>query len=76
MLGCFYVLFVEGDIEPSLIGPFRNPEDRDNEAIRLKREHGDEHGIFMLDIDTIGRPSVDAYSGGFFEDALQRDEDD
>ena len=73
MLGGYYVLFVEGDVEPSLCGPYHNPKDRDEEAVRLKREHGDEHGIFMLDIDTIGRPSVDAYSGGFFQEALKDD---
>jgi len=71
MLGGYYVLFVEGDIEPSLVGPFHNTDERDKAAVSLKREHGDENGIFMLDIDTIGRPSVDAYSGGFFEEALK-----
>lgn len=66
----FYVLLIEGDVEPSLIGPFMDSKDRDNEAIRLKLEHGDNSGIFALDTDTARKPEVWAYSNSFFEYAL------
>lgn len=64
----YYVLFVWGDVEPSLIGPFPSWQKRDTHAKALKEEHGDEHGIYALNVSTKGNPRVDAYSGGFFRD--------
>ena len=67
----FYVLFVEGDIEPSLLGPYKTQNERDAKARELKiNEDGyanDENGIFWMDV-THGVPEVGFYSGGFFEE--------
>jgi len=62
-----YLVFVEGDIEPRIVGPFANGDERDRKAKELRREHGRDHGIFMLDVEpSTGAPSIDAYCGGFF----------
>lgn len=66
MIETYYVLIIYGDIEPDLIGPFTTEETRDEKAIDLKREYGNEHGIFPMNIDADGAPTVGAYSGGFF----------
>ena len=64
-----YLVFVEGDIDPSIIGPFADDDERDRKAHDLRREHGRDHGIFMLDVDPIsGVPTIDAYCGGFFHE--------
>ena len=55
-----HLLIVHGDIEPELIGPFSDEDQRDDAAMARRREHGDEDGIFMLDIDRGGRPGVAA----------------
>ena len=55
------------------LGPYKSEESRDRAALRLKKNVGDEDGIFMLDvvpkrghaIPTI--PKVFAYSGDFFD---------
>jgi len=62
-----YLVFVEGDIEPRIVGPFADGDERDKKARELRREHGRDHGIFMLDVEPMsGAPSIDAYCGGFF----------
>ena len=62
-----WIVFVEDDIEPEIKGPYSKEGDRDTAAKALKKEFGDQHGIFALDIKKDGTPSISAYSGGFFE---------
>ena len=69
-----WLLVVWGDVEPDLLGPYMDGEARDKAAVELKRAHGDDNGIFMLDAE--GLPEVGAYSGGFFSGALGEDDDD
>ena len=62
-----YLVFVEDDIEPRIVGPFADGDTRDKKARELRREHGQDHGIFMLNVTLIsGATTIDAYSGAFF----------
>ena len=61
-----YLLTIWGDVEPVLSGPFETAEKRDAAAKAFRSANGDEHGLYMLDVDSDGQPEVDAYSGGFF----------
>lgn len=66
----YYVLKVWQDVEPELSEPFDTEEERDNEALRMKKEDGDdESGFYRLDIDDNGMnnciPSVSSY--GYLE---------
>jgi hypothetical protein len=61
----FYVLFIWGGVDPSLKGPFPTEELRDNESRRLKTKHGDEHGIYPLNVGEDGVPKIGAYSNIF-----------
>ena len=58
----YYVLIIENDIEPTVVGPFNSKEDRDQEAKRLRFEDED-NGIFALDSE--GEVDIQAYSGGY-----------
>lgn len=58
-----YLLVVWCDIEPEIQGPFDTEEERDIKAREIRREEGDEHGLFMLDAE--GEVEVNAYSGTF-----------
>jgi len=60
-----YLLVVWGDVEPELI-ECKNFDERDQRAKKLKAEHGDDNGLFMLTITPCGEAVVDAYSGEFF----------
>ena len=62
-----YLIFVEGDIEPRIVGPFADGDERDKKARELRSANGPDHGIFMLDVHAGNSiPSVRAYCGGFF----------
>lgn len=62
-----YLLVIEGDVEPVVIGPFPTMEDRDDDALEHRWQEGDRDGLFMLDITDDGRPIVNSYSGAFFD---------
>ena len=59
-----YLIF--GDLEPEIAGPFRNMNERDRKALEIDKERSDEDLIFMLDIDSDGKPAIEPYSNGFF----------
>ena len=61
-----YVLLVQGDIEPSLHGPYATQDEQQKVARTLKQQHGDQAGIYWLELDS-GVPKVGAYSRAFFE---------
>jgi hypothetical protein len=69
----YYVLVVEGCVEPSLSDPFKSWLARDKEARRVCNEgvdnHGDteNNGVFWLDVTPDGKVEVGAYSNGFME---------
>lgn len=63
-----YLLFVWGDIEPELKGPFSSVTKRNKAARQFRKKEGREHGIFMLGIEPSGKPWVGGYSGAFFGD--------
>ena len=63
----YYVLFIEGDVEPKLYGPYKTHKNRDKKAQKLRAENGPEDGIFWMDM-TAGKPVVGAYPANFFEE--------
>jgi len=63
----YYIIFVWGDIEPQVKGPFGNREQRDATIKELRKIKGEEHGYFWLNI-VDGKPEAGAYPGRFFEE--------
>lgn len=60
----YYVIGVWGDVEPELHGPFRSMKKRDDKARELRATDAlDSGGIYRLNIDEKGKPTVDSYSG-------------
>ena len=62
----YYLIAVEGSIEPEAIGPFRGGRKRDDEAKKVRAQQGDDDALFWADVDEKGNLNVGAYSGGFF----------
>jgi len=63
-----YLLYVVGDVEPTLEGPYPTGDARDQKAIEIRNEEGiDAGGLYMLDVDANGVPTVGAYTGGFLD---------
>ena len=61
-IGDHYVLHVIGDVEPQLHGPYASAPDRDRVAIELRRQNGDEDGLYRLDIMAGMHPLVYPFS--------------
>jgi hypothetical protein len=71
----FYLMVVLGDVEPEIRGPFATAEGRDADAVTHRR--GDpsmRDGLYMLDVDANGKPTIGAYSGGFFDESAETPE--
>lgn len=70
-----YLIYVWGDVDPELLGPYPSDRARDKAALLLDKEEGDERGgIYMLDVYDGGAATVGSYCGGFFEDGLVDDD--
>lgn len=61
-----YLVVVVGDVDPYLKGPFKSDATRLAAARRYRKEEdGDlNDGMYRLDIDAKGRPTIGAFSGG------------
>ena len=63
----YYVLFIWGLVDPQLIGPFNNPEDRDTQAQKLYQENRGESGYYKLTVPKGVEIDIDCYSDDFLE---------
>ncbi len=62
----YYLLEVEGGVEPTVHGPFRTTDERDNAAKQIRQRQKEDDGLFWADIDGAGRLAVGSYRAGFF----------
>jgi hypothetical protein len=62
----YYLLFVWGCVEPELVGPFATTEERNSEAQKYHREHGEQHGYFPVQITKGCQIEIECFSGSFF----------
>lgn len=62
-----YLLIVEGDVEPSIRGPYKTEAGRDRQAGLHRKHHGNEDGLYKLTMIN-GTPRVDSFSGGEMEE--------
>lgn len=64
-----YLVYIYGDVDPTLLGPYSTTGKRNAAARRLRKKDGDQHGIYQLNLDKGlgGLPSISAFSGGFFK---------
>lgn len=67
----FFVLFIHGDVDPELIGPYDTMLERDAKALELKAQHGDEHGIFGIYWKGYTHLSVLSYTNHFLDVELK-----
>jgi hypothetical protein len=62
----YYLLEVEGGVEPIVRGPYRAKTKRDSVAKRIRLSQEEDDGLFWADIDETGRLTIGAYAAGFF----------
>ncbi len=66
MRGKYYLLEVEGGVEPIVRGPYRAKIERDSAAKRIRLSQEEDDSLFWADVDGIGRLTIGAYAAGFF----------
>jgi hypothetical protein len=62
----FYLLTVEGGVEPSVQGPYQTEDERDHAAKQIHRGQEDDDSLFWADIDEGAVLTVGPYTAGFF----------
>ncbi len=69
-----YILFIWGDVDISLRGPYETEETRTQAAVDFRKEEGDQHGLYRLDVDKGTKPDVFNFGGGEVEPDENEDE--
>lgn len=62
----YYLLVVEGGVEPSVIGPYRTSDERDRAAKQIHGRQKEDDGLFWADLGKTAVLTVGAYTAGFF----------
>ncbi len=62
----YYLLEVEGGVEPIVRGPYHTKHERDNVAKQVRLQQQEDDGLFWADIDEAGTLATGAYRAGFF----------
>ncbi len=65
-----YILFIAGDVEPQIIGPFASELKRDQTIRALREKRGGQHGYFRLEQSPPGSLLVAAYANSWWQDEL------
>ena len=64
----FYLIEVEGGVEPFAQGPFETEDERDEIAKEIHARQEDNDGLFWANVDENGVLTVSSYMAGFFLD--------
>jgi hypothetical protein len=62
----YYLIEVEGGVEPTAHGPYSTEHKRDNAARQIHPRQEEDDGLFWADIDERGTLAVGSYVAGFF----------
>ena len=65
-----YILFIAGDVEPQIIGPFASELKRDKTIRALRKKRGSQHGYFRLEQSPLGSLLAAAYANSWWQDEL------
>ena len=65
-----YILFISGDVQPQIIGPFASELKRDKTIRTLRQKRGSQHGYFRLEQNPSGSLLAAAYANSWWQEAL------
>jgi len=65
-----YILFIAGDVQPQIIGPFGSELTRDQTIRALRKKHGSQHGYFQLEQNPPWSLLAAAYANSWWQDEL------
>lgn len=67
-----FLLVIWNDVEPEVLGPYDDEEQREKRARQVREKRGDAHGIYWLSAECTGRPDVSAFCASFFGSDCRR----
>jgi len=62
----YYLIEIEGGVEPTVQGPYQTEPERDNAAKQIRRRQEEDDGLFWVDIDERGTLAIGSYMASFF----------
>ena len=62
----YYLLEVEGGVEPIVRGPYGTEDEQDSAARKIRRTQEEDDGLFWTEIDETGALVAGSYMAGFF----------
>jgi hypothetical protein len=62
----YYLIEVEGGVEPIVRGSYWTKYERDSAAKQIHQRQQEDDGLFWVDIDEAGMLAVGTYTAGFF----------
>ena len=62
----YYLVEVEGGVEPIVRGPYHTKHERENAAKQIRQMQQEDDSLFWADIDEAAVLTVGAYTAGFF----------
>ena len=62
----YYLIEVEGGVEPTVQGPYQTRDERHNATKQIRQRQEEDDGLFWADIDERGTLAVGSYMAGFF----------
>ena len=65
-----YILFIAGDVQPQIIGPFGSELKRDKTIRALREKRGSQHGYFRLEQSPRESLLAAAYANSWWQDEL------
>ena len=65
-----YILFIAGDVQPQIIGPFGSELKRDKTIRVLRETRGSQHSYFRLVQSPLGSLQAAAYANSWWQEAL------
>lgn len=63
----YYVLHIEGDVDPRLVGPFNRKVERDDEAKSIRAQGSQDVPDGLYKVDAESAVTVEAYTGGVLD---------
>jgi hypothetical protein len=66
MKTAYFLIEIQGGIEPLTRGPFRDEHERDDRAKNYHKALGLDDSLFWADVDEAGGLIVGSYTAGFF----------
>jgi len=65
-----WLLYIRGDVEPVVMGPYQNDNERLHAAKQYRQNESEDDGLYRVDVEQDGTPEISPFVDEEFEDGL------